>query len=214
LTCSLGSVGAGATAQVNVIVQVQGAAVTNTAAVSAGGGRNAVASVTTAPPAPPTQTVSAAVSVTGNAQVPNPNVGQAGNIVWTISNVTQTQAPHVIFTNVVPAGLVLNTITFTENNPTNGTLTCNYTPNGGKATTCPAGTIGSSRGGTIQILAEPGLGGSTKNGAKPPQTLTLTVNVTAPNASGTTFQSTGSVSFGPGGTDTLPSSATVTITVR
>lgn len=214
LNCNLGAIAAGASAQVNVIVQIQAAAVTNTATVAAGGGRNAIASTTTAPPPPPVQTLSAAVSVTGNAQVPNPNAGQAGNIVWTISDVTQTQAPHVIFTNTIPAGLTLNTIAFSENNPTNGTLTCTYTPNKGKAGPCPTGAINNSQGGTIQVFAEPGLGGSTKGGAKPPQTMIVTVNVTAPNTSGTVFTSSGSITFGPGGTDTLPSSASVTITVK
>jgi hypothetical protein len=213
MVCNLGSVAAGATAQVNVIVQIQNAAVTNTALVSAGGGRTATASVTTAPP-PAGGLISAAVSVTGNAQVPNPNVGQAGNIVWTISDVTQTKAPNVIFTALVPPGLILNTITFAENNPTNGTLTCTYTPNGKGASPCPVGVIGDAKGGTIQVLAQPGLGGSTAAGAKPPQTLTVTTNVSAPNASGTVFKSTGSVSFGPGGTDTLPNSANVAITVK
>jgi Fibronectin type III domain/Domain of unknown function DUF11 len=213
LACSLGSLAAGATAQVNVIVQIQGAGVKNTAVITAGGGRSATASQsTTAPPAG--GTISAAVSITGNAQVPNPNVGQAGNIVWTISDVTQTRAPSVLFTTAVPAGLVLNTVAFAENNPTNGTLTCTYTENGRNPVACPAGVIGSARGGTIQVQADPGLGGSTAAGAKPPQTMTVTVNVTAPNASGTVFNSPGTVTFGPGGTDTLPNSANVTITVK
>jgi hypothetical protein len=109
--------------------------------------------------------------------------------------------------------LVLNTITFAENNPTNGTLSCNYTPNGGKTVPCPTGTINNNKGATIQVLAD-GLGGSTAGGAKPPQTMTVTTNVTAPNTSGAVFTPSGNVTFGPGGTDTLPSSATVTITVR
>jgi hypothetical protein len=213
LACSLGSIAAGASAQVNVIVQIQSAGVTNTVLVSAGGGRNATASQTTAPP-PAGGQLSAAVSIAGNAQVPNPNVGQSGNIVWTISDVTQVRAPNVVFATTVPAGLILNTIAFAENNPANGTLTCTYTANGRNPVPCPAGTIGSAVGGTIQVLAQPGLGGSTAAGAKPPQTLTVTVNVTAPNASGTALQSTGAVTFGPGGTDSLPSNATVTITVR
>ena len=182
VTCNLGGTLAPlATVSANAIVQIQTNGVTLTGTFNGiDTGLNpvsAVGSFTTAPAPPPTVTVSAAISVTGNAQVPNPNMGQAGNIVWTISDVTQTRADHVIFTNVLPAGLILNTITFTENNPTNGVLTCVYTPTGGLAVPCPAGAIGSNVGATIQVFAEPGLGGSTKNGAKPPQTLIVTTNV-------------------------------------
>jgi hypothetical protein len=43
----------------------------------------------------------------------------------------------------------------------------------------------------------------------------ITQNVTpAAGTSKAIFRVVGNVSFGPGGTDTLPSSATVTITVR
>jgi hypothetical protein len=59
------------------------------------------------------------------------------------------------------------------------------------------------------------LGGSTKNGAKPPQTMIITQNVTpAAGTSKAVFNVIGTVTFGPGGTDTLPSSKTVVITVR
>ncbi|HEX4602437.1 MAG TPA: fibronectin type III domain-containing protein [Candidatus Angelobacter sp.] len=218
LTCNLGTIAAGSKVTLNVIVQVVGLGVTNTANVSALDNaavlQTGSAAVNTVPPPPPVNSVTAAVSVTGNAQVPNPNTGQAGNIVWTISDVTQTRADHVVFTNVIPAGLILNTITFAENNPTNGVLTCSYTPTGGLTIACPAGAIGSNVGATIQVFAEPGLGGSTKNGAKPPQTLIVTPNVTAPNTHGAVFHPSGTVTFGPGGTDTLPNSASVTITVR
>jgi uncharacterized repeat protein (TIGR01451 family) len=134
--------------------------------------------------------------VTGNAQSPNPNHGQAGNIVWTISDVSTTVAQNVIFTNVVQAGLTINSITVTANN--NGVPTC-------------SGVVPPSNGGTItcKIAA---LGGPLKNGAKPPQTMTVTVNVTPPAAG--KFTSTGSVTFGPGGIDTLPNSQTVTITAK
>jgi hypothetical protein len=44
----------------------------------------------------------------------------------------------------------------------------------------------------------------------------VTTNLTPPATTphGSVFTSTGTMTFGPGGTDTLPSSATVTITVR
>jgi len=216
ISCNLGTINAGVTVKLNVIVQIQQAAVTNSVSVTALDNaavtQTGSASFSTAPPPPPTQTVSATISVTGNAQVPNPNLGQAGNIVWTISNTTQNAAQNILFKNTIPAGLQLNSIAVTVNN--NGTFNCTFTPTGGLSAPCP-GTFNTTAGGLIEVTT-PSLGGSTKNGAKPPQTMIVTTNVTPPatTAHGTVFQSTGTMTFGPGGTDTLPSTATVTITVR
>jgi uncharacterized repeat protein (TIGR01451 family) len=216
LVCDLGIMNSGAIATVNVIVQIQGAGVTDTLNVTALDNalvtQTGSAAVTTIPPPPPSSSVSTAISVTGNAQVPNPNIGQAGNIVWTISNTTQTAAPNVVFNNNIPAGLQLNSIALSINN--GGTFTCTFTPTGGVAAACP-GNFSTTLGGLIQVTT-PSLGGSTKNGAKPPQTMIMTVNVTPPvgTAHGAVFNSTGTMTFGPGGTDTLSNTATVKITVR
>ncbi len=220
LTCNLGTLAGGASAQVNVIVQIQGAAVTNSAAITALDNAlttlAASASTTTAPPPPPTQTTTATISVAGNAQVPNPNVGQAGNIVWTISNTTQTAASNVAFETIVPStgtkNMFLNSITVSINN--NGTFVCTFIPNGGAPVPCASAPTGTG-GGLIQVTT-PTIGGSTKNGQKPPQTLIVTVNVTDPagTTTNTIFTATGTMTFGPGGVDTLPNSATVKITSR
>lgn len=216
LVCNLGTMNSGATATVNVIVQIQGGGVTNTMNVTALDNaavqQTGSAAVTTVPPPPPSQNITATVSVTGNAQVPNPNIGQAGNIVWTVSNTTQTAAQNVVFVNTIPAGLQLNSIALTINN--GGNFACTFTPTGGIAAACP-GNFNTTLGGTI-VVTTPSLGGSTKNGAKPPQTMIMTVNMTPPatTAHGAVFNSTGTMTFGPGGTDTLPNSATVRITVR
>jgi hypothetical protein len=220
VTCTLGTLAPGATAQVNVLVQIQGLGVTNTAHITAVDNAAVTISVApdpsvvTAPPPPPVVVVSAAVSVTGNAQVPVPNVNQAGNIVWTISNTTQNAAQNIVFQTSVPstgaANMQLNSITVTENN--SGVFVCTFTPNVGPAVPCASAPVGTG-GGLIQVTTA-ALGGSTKNGAKPPQTLIVTVNVTNPagTARGTVFTSTGTMTFGPGATDTLPNSATVRIT--
>ncbi len=220
VTCNLGTLAAGVTAQVNVLVQIQALGVTNTANITALDIANVLLSVNpspsviTAPPPPPVVGVSATVSVTGNAQVPVPNVNQAGNIVWTISNTTQNPAQNIVFqTNVPTTGLAnmqLNSITVTENN--GGVFVCTFTPTGGVAVPCAAAPV-NTVGGSIQVTTA-ALGGSTKNGAKPPQTLIVTVNVTNPagTVKGTVFSSTGTMTFGPGGVDTLPNSATVKIT--
>jgi hypothetical protein len=165
-------------------------------------------------PLPVVSSITTAVSVAGNAQAPNPNVGQAGNIIWTVSNTTFTPAPNVVFTIFIPNGLTINA-------PNPPSVTVN---NGGTAV-CGAGTAATvnSISGTqfvcsVQATAanpNASLGGSTKGGAKPPQTMIITQNVTpAAGTSKSVFNVIGTVTFGPGGTDTLPNSKTVVITVR
>ena len=218
VACSLGNLDPGASTTINVIVQMQNQAITNSATA---GGNDAAGSVlvnvttskTTSPPQPAVQqNVTTAVGVTGNAQVPNPNVGQAGNIVWTISNTTTVAAPNVVVTLFTPNGLTIN-----APNPPSVTI-----DNGGVGS-CAAGTAVTVNGipGTQFVCsvtanaANPtaALGGSRKNGAKPPSTMIITQNVTA-TVSKAVYKPTATVTFGPGGTDTLPNTASVTITVR
>jgi hypothetical protein len=190
----------------NVIVQIQNQALLNnvvTTGTDFAGTvlTNSTASMTTTVPLPAVSNLSAPVSVAGNAQVPNPNKGQAGNIVWTISDVSATlAAPNVVFTITVPAGQTINSYSATVNN--------------GGAAVCGGAAPGSNGG--IIVCTTPTLGGSTKGGAKPPQTMIVTMNITnnAGNVKGQVFPVNGSVTFGPGGTDTLPSSVTVNITSR
>ena len=201
VTCNQGSLAAGASSTMTVIVQIQSQAVLNTVVASGTDAAgtplaNASASLTTTVPLPALSNVSAPVSITGNPQVPNPNRGQAGNIVWTISNVSTTVAPNVVFTNFVPAGLTINSITVTIDN--NGVATC-------------TGVVPPANGGTITCNTA-SLGGARKNGAKPPSTMIVTVNVTPPAAG--VFHPTGTVTFGPNGIDTLPNSVTLTITAK
>jgi uncharacterized repeat protein (TIGR01451 family) len=201
----------GAAVTINVIEQMQSQAITNSATV----GGNDVAGTplvsqtakkTTSPPAPISPTVSAAVAIAGNAQVPTPNVGQAGNITWTITNTTQTAAQNVVVTLFIPNGLQIN-----APNPPSVAVNNNGTGS------CGAGTAATVNGlsGTQYVCTTASLGGSTKNGAKPPQSMIITQNITAPaGSSGKVFKLTGTVTFGPGGVDTLPNQATVTISPR
>ena len=219
VSCSQGVLNAGSSTTMTVTVQVQNQAILNSVVASGTDAAgtlltNATASQQTTVPLPVVSTVSAPVSVAGNAQSPNPNVGQAGNITWTISNTSFTPAPNVVFTMFIPNGLTINA-------PNPPTVTVN---NGGTAV-CTAGTAATvnSVAGTQFVCsvtataANPNaaLGGSTKGGAKPPQTMIITQNVTpAAGTSKAVFKVIGTVSFGPGGTDTLPNSVTLTITVR
>jgi uncharacterized repeat protein (TIGR01451 family) len=219
VSCNQGVLNGGASATMTVTVQVQNQAILNTVVASGTDEAgtllaNATTSQQTTVPLPAVSSISTAVSVAGNAQVPNPNVGQAGNITWTISNTTQVAAPNVVFTLFTPNGLTIN-----APNPPSVTV------NNGGAAICGAGTAATVNGinGTQFVcsvtatLANPNaaLGGSTKNGAKPPQTMIVTQNVTpAAGTSKAVFNVIGTVTFGPGGTDTLPNSKTVVITVR
>jgi hypothetical protein len=220
VTCPLGNLDPGASTTISVIVQMQSQAITNSATASGNDFAgtvlaNATANKTTSPPAPVQQNISAAVGVTGLAQNPNPNIGQAGNITWTVSNTTANAAPNVVVTLFTPNGLTLN-----APNPPSVVI-----DNGGVGS-CAAGTAVVVNGvsGTQFVCSvtatatnpTAALGGSRKNGAKPPSVMTITQNVTPPagTAHGAVFRPTATVSFGPGGTDTLPNSATVTITVK
>jgi hypothetical protein len=207
VTCNQGSLAAGASSTMTVIVQIQSQAILNTVVASgtddAGTAlANASASLQTTVPLPASSTLSAPVSVTGNPQVPNPNVGQAGNITWVVSNVSTTATPNVQLVIFIPTGLNI-----TGPNPPTPTF-----DNGGTGS-CTASTP--VAGGNQIVCTTPTLGGARKNGAKPPSTMTVITGVTPANGtSKLVFHPTGTVSFGPGGVDTVSNVATVTITVR
>ncbi len=207
VTCNQGSLRAGASTTMTVIVQIQSQAILNSVVASgtdAAGTAlaNANASLTTTVPLPAVSTLSAPVSVVGNPASPNPNVGQAANITWTVSNVSTTPTPNVQLVIFVPTGLNIN-----APNPPTPTF-----DNNGTGSCTAASPVA---GGNQFVCTTPTLGGSKKNGAKPPSTMTVIINVTpAAGTSKAVFHPTGTVSFGPGGTDTLPNVATLTITVK
>ncbi|HZE81234.1 MAG TPA: fibronectin type III domain-containing protein [Candidatus Polarisedimenticolia bacterium] len=207
ITCNQGSLAAGASSTMTVIVQIQSQAILNSVVASgtdAAGTAlaNANASLTTTVPLPAVSSLSAPVSVVGNPASPNPNVGQAANITWTVSNVSTTATPNVQLVIFVPTGLNIN-----APNPPTPTF-----DNGGTGSCTAASPVA---GGNQFVCTTPTLGGSKKNGAKPPSTMIVIINVTpAAGTSKAVFHPTGTVSFGPGGTDTLPNVATLTITVR
>jgi hypothetical protein len=207
VTCNQGSLRAGTSSTVTVIVQIQSQAILNSVVASgtdAAGTAlaNANASLTTTVPLPAVSSLSAPVSVVGNPASPNPNVGQAANITWTVSNVSTTPTPNVQLVIFVPTGLNIN-----APNPPTPTF-----DNNGTGSCTAAAPVA---GGNQFVCTTPTLGGPKKNGAKPPSTMTVIINVTpAPGTSKAVFHPTGTVSFGPGGTDTLPNLATLTITVK
>ncbi len=207
VTCNQGSLTAGASSTMTVIVQIQSQAVLNSVVASgtdAAGTAllNANASLTTTVPLPATSNLSAAVGITGNPQSPTPNVGQSDNITWTVSNLSATATPNVQFTIFIPTGLNI-----TGPNPPTPTF-----DNGGTGS-CSASTP--VAGGNQIVCNTPTLGGPKKNGAKPPTTMTVITGVTPTAAiKNIAVHPSGTVTFGPGGVDTLPSTLTLTITAK
>jgi hypothetical protein len=207
VTCNQGSLAAGASSTMTVIVQIQSQAILNSVVASgtdAAGTAlaNANASLTTTVPLPATSSLSAPVGITGTPQSPTPNVGQSDSITWKVSNVSTTPTPNVQFTIFLPTGL-----TITGPNPPTPTF-----DNGGTGS-CSASTP--VAGGNQIVCITPTLGGARKNGAKPPSTMTVITTVT-PTAAirNIAVHPSGTVTFGPGGIDTLPNTLTLTITAK
>ena len=209
VTCNQGVLAAGATSTMTVIVQIQNQAILNSVVVSGtDSAGTALANVNgsqiTTVPLPATSNLSAPVGITGNVQNPTPTTvpPQAGNITWTVSNVSPTATPNVVFTIFVPTA-------FTINNPNPPTPTFD---NGGTGSCTASSPV---PGGNQIVCTTSTLGGARKNGAKPPSTMTVIMNVSpTPAAKGVPVHPTGSVTFGPGGIDTLPSSLSLTITAK
>ncbi len=112
VTCNQGSLAAGASSTMTVIVQIQSQAILNSVVASgtdAAGTAlaNANASLTTTVPLPATSNLSAAVGITGTPQSPTPNVGQTDSITWKVTNVSATPTPNVQLTIFIPTGLTI-----------------------------------------------------------------------------------------------------------
>jgi len=207
VTCNQGVLNAGASTTMTVTVQIQSQAILNSVVASgtdAAGTAlaNASTSLQTTVPLPATSTLSAPVGITGTPQSPTPNVGQTDSITWKVTNVSTTQTPNVVLTIFIPTGLTIN-----APNPPTPTFDNNGTGS------CTASTP--VAGGNQIVCTTPTLGGARKNGAKPPSTMTVIMSVTATAAiRNIAVHPSGTVSFGPGGIDTLPNSVTLTITAK
>jgi hypothetical protein len=207
VTCNQGSLPAGSSSTMTVIVQIQSQAILNSVVASgtdAAGTAlaNSATSLQTTVPLPAISSISAPVSVTGTPQSPTPNVGTPDSITWKVINVSTTPTPNVVFTMFFPTGLTIN-----APNPPTPTF-----DNGGTGS-CTASTP--VPGGNQIVCTSPTLGGPRKNGAKPPSTMTVITTVTATAAiRNVPVHPSGTVTFGPGGIDTLPNTLTLTITAK
>ena len=186
ITCSAGTLDAGAVARVNVIVQMQNQTITNSATVSgtdlAGTPfATSSASATTAePPPPPTNTgVTTDLAITGKAAHGSGKVNSTNAYTWTISN-KGVDAPNTTFRQVIPSGLKFTSATTTL----------------GTCTTPPVNSLGGTVTCTAPVLPNAG-------------TITVTVNVVI-NAVGT-FNSTGTVSFD--GVEAKPGNESFTVKI-
>lgn len=202
-SCNIGSMDPGAVVRVPFIVQMQFQTITNSAVVSgtdfAGTALvTSTATATTSAPVPGGNT-STDLQVSGSAKNGGPTVtgtlptGAPDSYVWQIKNATSTPADNVAFTQTMPSSLVFQSVT------------TDLPADLGNCTGPAPGTAG----GTITCNSA-NLGGSRKNGAKPVQQFTVTVNVNVVQVG--TISTTGTVSFA--GIDTNPKNNTVTVTIN
>lgn len=188
--CNLGSIVAGGSANVTVILNVT-SAITNTATVSANDAAgnpitdpspvNNTATFNTGITVPGTTTD---LQVTGSAQNGGPTSGPAttDTYTWQIKNAQNAAANAVVFTATLPAGLP-----FTSVSASTGT--------------CTGPPVGSS--GTVLCTA---------NSVASGQTMLVTISVSLPGAG--TFSSTGHASFNGVDTNTPNNTFTVTINAK
>lgn len=205
LTCSGISLDPGTSATISVIVQVQNQAIINTGTVTGTDFAGTLlapvtASVTTTVPLPATQGgTTTDLQLSGSAKNGGPTVtgtlptGAPDSYTWQIKDATSTAANNVVFTQTMPAALVFQSVT-TD-------LPIDLGSCGGPAPGTAGGTV---------ICTASNLNGIRKNGAKPVQQFTVTVNVNVVQTG--TISTTGTVTFD--GTDTNPGNNTVTVVIK
>jgi hypothetical protein len=204
-SCSIGFMDPGTIVRIPVIVQMQNQTITNSATVSgtdvAGTAllNTTASATTTAPAGAASGNTTTDLQVGGSAKNGGPTVtgtlpaGAPDPYTWQIRNATSIPANNVVFTQTMPAALVFQSLT-TDLPADLGICT-------GPAPGTPGGTV---------TCASANLGGSRKNGAKPVQQFTVTVNVNVVQTG--TISSTATVGFT--GTDTNPKNNTATVTIN
>jgi Fibronectin type III domain len=193
VTCSIGTLVAGTTVNVNILINIVANSVTGTATFTA---TDVAANLVTGtssfniatPTAPPQggNGPTVAVLVSGTSAKPQMNKLTSTTHTFSASNTTSTVVDNVTFTISEPAQFTIGTITAISSQPALGTVTCG----------APApGVLNGIAVNNINCTI-PHLGGNLKGGTPltAPQSITITVSITAPNtASTSTVQ--GVVSF-------------------
>lgn len=192
VTCNLGAMSAGASANVTITVAIGNVSMSNSASVkafdTAGNvltdplATNNVATSTTGISAPGGTPTTTDIEVKGSAQNGGPNVGSSDTLTWQIKdNQGKVSAPDAVFTLALPPGMQFNSVS-------------------GSQTPCTGVAPGQS-GGTLTCSLGTIAGGATA---------TVTVGFTPMQAG--TLSATGSATFN--GTDTNPSNNTFTVSVN
>jgi len=205
-SCNLGLMDAGAVVRIPFIVQMQNQTIKNAVVLSgtdvAGTAlTTANASITTTAPAGASSTTTTDLQLSGSAANGGPTVtgtlptGAPDSYRWQIRNATSTPADNVVFTQVMPAALVFQSVT-TDLPADLGLCT---------------GPAPGTAGGTVTCNVA-NLGGSRKNGAKPVQQFNVTVNVNVVQVG--VISSTGTVSFTGVDTNTKNNQVIVTINAK
>jgi hypothetical protein len=183
VTCAIGTLAPGASANVNFLVQIKTNSISATAVLTGNAtpatGPAVVLNVTTpvlnttTPGAPPQGGVgpTLTVIVTGSSAKPQLNTGSGTTHTFVASNTGSILATNLSFTISEPAQLTLGTVTATSS-AAGDPVTC-LAPKAGTLNNLPVNNI---------VCTIASLGGNLKNGAKPTtaQTITIVVNVTAP----------------------------------
>jgi Fibronectin type III domain/Domain of unknown function DUF11 len=183
VTCTLGTLAPGASANINFLVQIKTnsisatAVLTGTATPATGPAvaLNITTPVlnTTTPGAPPQGGAgpTLTVTVTGSSAKPQLNTGAGTTHTFVASNTGSILATNLSFTISEPAQLTIGTVTATSS-AVGDPVAC-AAPKAGTLNNLPVNNI---------VCTIASLGGNLKNGAKPTtaQTITIQVNVTAP----------------------------------
>lgn len=205
-SCNVGFMDAGAIVRIPFIVQMQNQTINNSATLSGTDEAgtplaNQTASVITTAPAGASATTTTDLQVTGSAKNGGPTVtgtlptGAPDTYVWQIKDATSIPANDVQFIQTMPSSLVFDSVT--TDLPADLGLCTGPTP----------GTAG----GTVSC-ASANLGGSRKNGAKPVQQFTVTVNVHVVQVG--TISTEGDVSFAGNDTQLKNNKSIVTINAK
>ncbi len=184
VSCSIGTLTAGTSVNVNIIVQIVANAVTGTATFSAtdialnpvtGTSSFSIATPTAPPQGGPGPTV--AVLVSGTSAKPQMNRATSTTHTFSASNTTSTVVDNVTFTISEPAQFIIGAVTAISSQPALGTVTC----------AAPAPGVLNGIAVNNIVCSIPHLGGNLKGGTPltAPQSITMTVNITAPNTAST-----------------------------
>jgi hypothetical protein len=175
VSCNIGSLAPGASININFLVQIKTNPITGTVNFTAVGNIPGSATITTATPSAPPQGgpgPSVAVAVTASSAKPTLNTGTATTHTFVATNTTATLANVLSFTISEPAQLTITGVTALSSAAATDPVSC-LAPVAGTLNGQPVNNI---------VCSIASLGGNLKNGNKPTtaQTITITVNVTAP----------------------------------